>query len=123
LTTEEEIAAVEDRLRAAMLDGDIIALDALLDEGLVFTDQSGHRLGKAQDLEAHRSGLLAIGGLDMVEREIRIVGDVAVVTMTADIAGSYADTAFAGRFAYTRIWSCADDAEWRVIAAQCSTAG
>jgi ketosteroid isomerase-like protein len=114
---------MEDRLRAAMVDGNIFALDSLLDENLIFTDQSGHRLGKAQDLEAHRSGLLAIGGLDMVEREIRIAGDAAVVTMTADIAGSYAGTAFAGRFAYTRIWSCADDGEWRVIAAHCSTAG
>ncbi len=115
----DAIVEMEEALRRAMLAGDAEALDRLLADDTVFTDQNGGRMGKQEDLAAHRSGLLRLTNVDVSEQEIRMFGDVAVVTLTAALAGSYGGEGFAGRFAYTRVWARAGDS-WRVAAAHCS---
>jgi hypothetical protein len=114
-----EVADAEDRLRLAMLSSDIAVLDALLSEGLTFVDQNGRVLSKADDLDAHRSGLLRLSRLDYSTRRIQPTGHCAVVTLRADIEGAYAITPFSGLFAYTRVWGHFNGT-WRVLAAHCS---
>jgi ketosteroid isomerase-like protein len=118
-STETVIREHEERLRRAMLAGDTVALDALIADDLIFVDHAGRRLTKAMDLEAHRSGLLAIARLDLSETEVRILGGVAVVVTRAALAGRYAGADFAGDFHYTRLWHLGDG-RWRVAAAHCS---
>jgi len=116
-----QIEQAEARLRDAMLTGDVAALDDVLSEALVFTNQAGTRLGKADDIAAHRSGLLRIERLDPREQPlVRLLGDGAIVCVTVDLAGSYGDQPFAGRFAYTRLWHRAPGERWRIEAAHCS---
>jgi hypothetical protein len=92
-----QIEQAEARLRDAMLTGDVAALDDVLSEALVFTNQAGTRLGKADDIAAHRSGLLRIERLDPREQPlVRLLGDGAIVCVTVDLAGSYGDQPFAG---------------------------
>lgn len=43
-----------------MLNGDVAEPGRLLGDAAVYTDQSGLRIGKMEDLTAHRSGLLRI---------------------------------------------------------------
>lgn len=115
------IEEAEGRLRAAMLAGDTDALDALLDPDTVFTDQAGVRMGKAEDLAAHRSGLLRIERIEpLAPALVRVLGDAAIVAVTVAIAGRYAEQGFGGRFAYTRLWHRGADGQWRVAAAHCS---
>jgi ketosteroid isomerase-like protein len=113
------IQRLEDQLRAGMLAGDADALDDLIADDLIFTDHQGHRLGKAQDLDAHRSGALRLDRLDLSDRDIKMLDSAAVVTVRADISGSYEGTPFAGAFAYTRIWS-RRAGRWSVAAVHCS---
>ncbi|MDE8651517.1 nuclear transport factor 2 family protein [Novosphingobium album (ex Liu et al. 2023)] len=115
-----EIAAREADLRQAMLAGDVAALDRLLADDLIFTNQDGQRLTKADDLSAHRSGLLRIVRLDPVGAPVmRLLGDAAIACVTVDLAGTYAGQPFGGVFAYTRVWHRAGEA-WRVAAGHCS---
>lgn len=119
-----QIEQAEARLRDAMLAGDVGALDALLSADTVFTNQTGARLTKADDIAVHRSGLLRIERLDPEGHTlIRVLGDSAIVCMTVELAGTYEDQPFGGTFAYTRIWHRSPSNGWQVEAAHCSPVG
>jgi ketosteroid isomerase-like protein len=116
-----EVEQVEKKLRNAMLSSDVETLDGLLSDEIVFTNQDGQRLSKADDLAAHRSGLLSIDRLEpRAEPTIRVIGDSAIVTVTVDLAGTYDGQPFGGAFAYSRMWHRHRD-KWRIEAAHCSS--
>lgn len=119
---QAQIQLAETRLRDAMLAGDVDVLDDLLSADSVFTNQVGARLSKADDLAAHRSGLLRIGRIEpRGQALIRMLGEKsAIVCITVDLAGSYGTQSFAGAFAYSRVWHRQEDGQWRVEAAHCS---
>ncbi len=116
-----EVEQVEKKLRNAMLSSDLETLEDLLSDELVFTNHHGQRLSKADDLAAHRSGLLSFDRLEpRAEPTIRVVGESAIVSVTLDLAGTYDDQPFAGAFAYSRIWY-RQNGKWRIEAAHCSS--
>lgn len=116
----EAVTLAEAALRRAMLAGDVEALTDLLADDVCYTDQAGNRLGKADDLAAHRSGVLRLETIDAVDvPDIRLRGDSATVCLTVDIAGLFDGAAFFGRFAYSRVWHL-QDGRWRVVLAHCS---
>jgi ketosteroid isomerase-like protein len=115
----DAIAAYEERLRTAMLAGDVDALDTLLADDLIFTNQAGRVLTKAMDLDIHRSGQLRISSLDFSEQQCRNTGEVAIVVVRTVVTGTYQGTPFAGTYRYTRIWRKGAPG-WQVIAVHCS---
>jgi hypothetical protein len=70
-TAEAQILDAEDRLRAAMLSSDVVALDTLLATDLIFTNHLGQLLGKENDLAAYRSGVLKVTELRSSEQHVR----------------------------------------------------
>src|SRR4051812_42513751 len=83
---DPEIVALETRLRAAQLDADVAALDALIADALLFTGPDGQLGTKAQDLEAHGSGAVRFRAHEPEELRVRrIGGDVAVVALRAQL--------------------------------------
>lgn len=118
-----EIERCEQQLRDAMLHSDVAQLDRLLSDGLIFTNQDGARLNKADDIAAHRSGLLAITTLsEQGERIIQRFGDTAIVCLTTEVSGEYAGQPFSGTFAYSRVWRH-KDGRWQIVLAHCSAVG
>lgn len=116
----EAIENCEERLRQAMLAGDVPALDELLSDHLVFTNHEGRRLAKSDDLAAHRSGNLRIASIDCrAGALIRRLGNVATVCVSVDLAGTIEASAFFGRFAYSRVWHF-EEGRWQVVVAHCS---
>ena len=121
MSVSREIEEAEDLLRQAMLTSDVARLDELLSDPLIFTNQDGVRLSKADDMAAHQSGLLKIDRLDAKgEPIIRVLYNSAIVCVTIDLAGTYDGNAFGGVFAYTRFWHHDDD-RWQIAAAHCSS--
>lgn len=121
MSDKREIEEAEERLRQAMLASDVARLDELLCDTLIFTNQDGARLSKADDLAAHQSGRLKIDRLDAKgEPIIRVLNDCAIVCVTIELAGTYGGDAFDGVFAYTRLWHRNGD-RWQVAAAHCSS--
>lgn len=111
-----EIIAYENRLIGAMKDSNVAELDALIDDNLVFTGHDGLHYTKQDDLEAHRSGNIEIYSIETSEQIIKIVDDVAVVSVLKNISGSYFGETQVGIFRFTRVWKMKDDG-WKIIAA------
>ena len=114
--TDREIVTLEARIRAAQLGADVAALDALIDDDLLFTGPDGSLGTKAQDLASHASG--AVRFVEHVPTELRIrrVGqDVAIVALRARLAVEVAGAVMRGTFRYTRVWARSARGAWRVV--------
>jgi hypothetical protein len=77
---DAEIVALEAALRAAQLAADVPALARLISDDLLFTGPDGQLGTKAQDLEAHGSGVVRFRSHVPEELRIRRVGADVVVT-------------------------------------------
>ena len=111
-----EVVEREAELRAAQLAADTRALDRLIADELLFTGPDGQLGTKAQDLEAHGSGLVRFREHEPEELRVRRVGDdVAVTALRARLAVEVAGTLHRGTYRYTRVWARENGAGWRVV--------
>ena len=118
-TAEESLLECEAALRRAQVASDVAEIDRLVDEELVFTGPDGALYSKADDLEAHRTGMVRIARLEPSEERVQRFGSIAVISVRMDMAGSFRGEPFAGPFRYTRVW-CARPEGWRVVAGHVS---
>ena len=110
-----EIVACEARIRAAQLDADVAALDALIADALLFTGPDGALGTKAEDLAAHASGAVRFRAHEPEELRVRRVGaDVAVSALRARLTVEVGGTTIAGTYRYTRVWA-REGGAWRVV--------
>jgi hypothetical protein len=113
------VHSAELALRRAQLASDVLALETLLDDELVFTGPDGAIYGKRDDLDAHRDGIIKITQLEPSDERIQDFGAIVVISVRMDMRGSFNGTGFAGPFRYTRIWRASDHG-WRVVAGHVS---
>jgi len=112
---DQEMIQLEARMRVAQLEADVATLDALISDDLLFTGPDGRLGTKAQDLEAHRSGLVRFKEHEPEELRVRRIGtDVAVVALRARLAVEVAGSLIRGTHRYTRVWA-REGAAWRVV--------
>ncbi|MCF7361801.1 MULTISPECIES: nuclear transport factor 2 family protein [Vibrio] len=117
---EIQILEAEELLCKAMLESDTVALDKLLSSNLIFTNHLGQVLGKKDDLDAHKSGLLHISDISVDEQQIKLQTDTAVVFAKVTICGNYDGNPANGTFRFTRVWQNIEGNHWEVIAAHSS---
>lgn len=115
----DAIVELEERLERAMRASDVLTLDELLADDLLFTNHQGLVVTKKEDLDVHRSGLLKLDSLDASDRRIQQLGNVAIVSVRVQLAGRHANTYFEGTFRYTRVWAVLG-VRWRIVAAHAS---
>ena len=122
---DDEIVALEARLRIAQMDADVMALDALIDDDLLFAGPDGSLGTKAQDLAAHASRAVRFREHEPTELRVRRVGsDVAIVALRARLAVEVGGTVVRGDYRYTRVWSRNAAGTWRVVGGQvCAVPG
>jgi ketosteroid isomerase-like protein len=116
-SAEAQIVDAEERLRTAMLHSDVSALDELLAPELIFTNHLGQLLGKENDLAAYRSGALKVKELKPSEQQVRLHGDVAIVSVRMQLSGTYDGNPANGDFRFTRLWALSPHKTWHVVAA------
>jgi ketosteroid isomerase-like protein len=114
---EAQIVDAEDRLKNAMLKSDVATLEQLLAPDLIFTNFLGHLQSKEDDIAAYKSGVLKIRDLQASERQIRIYGEVGIVSVKINLLGTYAGVPADGDFRFTRVWALSTEQTWRVVAA------
>ena len=113
---DAEIIALEAALRAAQLAADVPALARLISDDLLFTGPDGQLGTKAQDLEAHGSGVVRFRSHVPEELRIRRVGaDVVVTALRARLEVEVAGHLSRGTYRYTRVWARESDGQWRVV--------
>ena len=114
MNLESEISSLEEQLRIAMLRSDLTVLDALIADDLLFVGPDGSVIGKAEDLELHRSGTQHISQLDFAGLRVRTHGGTAVTTVAAAVAGTFSGQPFSTHLRYLRTWT-RTRAGWQVI--------
>jgi len=113
---DAEIVALEAALRAAQLSADVPALARLISDDLLFTGPDGQLGTKAQDLEAHGSGVVRFRSHVPEELRVRRVGaDVVVTALRARLEVEVAGNLARGTYRYTRVWARERDGQWRVV--------
>lgn len=117
---EHQIAAAEERLLQAMLASDVEALDELISSDLIFTDRMGYLCSKEQDLEIHRSGILKFQTLEPSERQLKVYGELAVVSVRMKVSSIYDGSLVGGDFRFTRIWQLKEGNVWQIVAGHVS---
>lgn len=116
----QQIALAEERLRLAMLASDAAALDELISPELIFTNHLGHVLGKQDDVELHRTGLLKLHTLQPSEMQVQASAQLAVVSVRMRVAGAYGGAPFEEDLRYTRVWRIAANGNWEIVAGHSS---
>ncbi|MEO0894826.1 MAG: nuclear transport factor 2 family protein [Bacteroidota bacterium] len=119
MNLKEKISALEAQLRQALLEADSSTMDQLIHEDLLFVIPDGSTMSKALDLEAYEQGNMTLHNFEVVEMEIRPLGDVALVNLVAKLEGQYQGEKFKGTFRYLRVWKSFSDA-WQVVAGSAS---
>ncbi|MBD2122492.1 nuclear transport factor 2 family protein [Trichocoleus sp. FACHB-262] len=94
-------------------------LDELIADDLVWTMHTGLVVNKQYDLEAHRSGVFQFKKVDVSDRQIHSYGDCVVVTLRAEIAGTFNNQAFSDAYRFTRVW-VQRQKRWQVVAGHVS---
>lgn len=114
----DDIAALEERLRAAMLAGDVAALDALISDRLLFAGPTGQLATKEDDLRSHRDGVVTFLRHEPLATEMRRVSpECWVVSQATRLEVRVAGTVHRGTFRYTRVW-VHEPSGWRILAGQ-----
>ena len=117
---EATIRQQEARLRAAQLQSDVVALDQLIDDALLFTGPDGALATKADDLALHRAGAIKFLLHEPSDLRVRVItNDVVVVVLRTHLVGRFHDTGIAGDYQYTRVWARHADV-WRIVAGHVS---
>lgn len=117
MTTTDEIADLESRRWAAMIDKDLDALDALFHDRMQYTHSNAMVDDKASYIKAIDERVFDYRSADVTDREIAVVGDTALVTGRAQfhvVAGGH-DVNLDARF--SAVW-VRDDGRWRFLAWQ-----
>lgn len=117
---QQLIEQLEATLRQAQLDGDVEALDRLIDDALLFVGPDGALASKSDDLALHQSGAVRFTSHEPIELQWRVVApDVIVAMLHAHLAVVVDGQPVAGHYRYTRVWA-RRDGEWRVVAGHVS---
>ncbi|MDQ1923394.1 nuclear transport factor 2 family protein [Massilia pseudoviolaceinigra] len=118
---QEHIIALEEQLRLAMLAADVEALDRLISPALLFTTHMGQVIGKEQDLDMHRSGLLKFTAITAAERQVVADGRLGVISARMNLVGSFGESPFNLDLRCSRTWRAPDDGgRWQILAGHMS---
>lgn len=118
---DREIVALEAELRAAQLGADVVTLDRLIADELLFTGPDGQLATRADDLAAHASGAVRFRVHEPEELRVRAVGEtVRIAALRARLVVEVGGAPVSGTFRYTRVWAREDDGPWRIVAGHVS---
>ena len=102
--TKTEILNQENKLYTAIQESNVAMLDELLHEDLLFVIPNGEVITKEMDLQTYRSGNIKINKLVPKVENLNILGDLAIITLTIELQGSYQNNVFESKYRYIRFW-------------------
>ena len=112
----QAILDVQHRWVAALVSADTEALETILVDSYVDTDESGSRTDKAGILAALKSGDLKLASITLLETHVHRYGDSVVLTGASAQIGTFRDQAIAPKIFFTATLVLQNGA-WRAAAA------
>jgi ketosteroid isomerase-like protein len=113
---EQELRKLESQWQDALMHRDAAMLDRLMDDEYTLITVSGEVVNKAKVLAEIKS-INATADVRNTEVNVRIYGEVAIVTGLVLITGKFNDKDVSTRSRYTKVY-LRRQGQWRVVAAQ-----
>lgn len=110
----KQVEALEEKWRVAQMAGDIATMDRMLSDDFIGISMSGQLNTKAQQLDRIRNHQLVITRLDLSDMKVKLVGEVAIVTSSAQVEGTSEGVSMQGVYRYTRIYQRLPSGEWKI---------
>ncbi len=114
---EDSVRAVEMRRREALLAADTVALSRMLAPDFMELSRLGTVRTRADNVRDIASGALHLTSISYDSLNVRVYGDVAVLTGIADNTGTMRGFPFSGRIRYTRVF-VRRDGRWQAVLMQ-----
>lgn len=108
------ILGMEDTWRQALLSAKADSLDAIIADDFLGIAANGTLSNKQQYLEHIRTGRFAFRTMDVDEQDVRVLGDVAIVSSKARIDASLNGADYRGIYRYTRVYR-RTNGNWKAI--------
>jgi ketosteroid isomerase-like protein len=116
-SAEEVLQKAEQDWTKAVVDRDILFLDRILSDDFVGWDYEGKRYTKADSKHDLSSGEWTTTSLRVEDLNVRLYGNMAVVTSRAIRRGEYKDQDNTGQFRWTKVY-VKTGKQWQVVAQQ-----
>ncbi len=110
-----EIDRLEELWRNAILKNDTAALSSLLSDDYIAITPTGTVQTKDEAIASLRSGRVHFTTINVSDRKVRFYGSAAIVTSTADVQASGADSIPPGSYRYTRVYALDPHGVWKIV--------
>jgi len=114
---EDSVRAVEMRRREALLAADTVALSRMLAPDFMEISRLGTVRTRVDNVRDIASGALHLTSINYDSLNVRVYGDVAVLTGIADNTGTMRGFPFSGRIRYSRVF-VRRDGRWQAVLMQ-----
>lgn len=114
----DDVVNAEIELLTAIKKADVLALENILHDDLLFNLPDGNTITKEFDLASYRSGKMKVDALEAADQIINLIDDTAVVAVTVSLKGSFDNNPINGVFRYIRVWKQFGES-LKVIAGSC----
>jgi hypothetical protein len=116
----EDIIAIEERLRLAMLNSNTVELQALLSDELLFTSHQGAIVHKRDDIAFHKARTVVFHKIEYIDQKIKICNGFALTSTLVHLEGTAGTAAIKSNMRYSRIWAISDSGILQLIAGHSS---
>jgi ketosteroid isomerase-like protein len=113
----EIIKKLEMDRAAAVVKGDVAKLEKETSDDFTFINFNGQLSGKAETMNAIRSGAIKLTSNQVSDLKVRVYGDTAVVTGRSDAQGTIGGGPTRGPVMFTRVY-VKKDGRWQAVAFQ-----
>jgi hypothetical protein len=120
MSEEQPILEVQRRWVEALVKADTAALDVILVDSYVDTDESGCRFNKPGIIAALKSGDLKLASINLLETQVHWYGNSAVLTGASAQTGAFRGQPIAPTILFTAILAL-QNGNWRAVAAHRTT--
>jgi hypothetical protein len=115
---QQQIIDLEMQLIEAIRTSNLIFLEKVLHDELLFLSPGGQVITKEMDLASHRAGAMVVERITPLFEDVHIIEDTATVIVVYDTRGTMLGNPIEGRFRYVRVWKKTQDI-LQVIAGSC----
>ncbi|MEM7428913.1 MAG: nuclear transport factor 2 family protein [Pseudomonadota bacterium] len=119
---DDELIEVHHERIAALVAGDLDALDAIVGDDLVFVNANGRSMRKPEIFAAFKAGTMSVQQIDSSDIEVRRYGDTAILAYRALTTVQDGDNLIDGLTQNTCVF-VHRDGRWQMVSQhQCSVA-
>src|SRR5271163_4096642 len=111
---KQQVEALEEQWRQAQLAGDVATMDKLLSDDYIGISMTGQVNTKMQQLDRMRMHKVSLTRLDLVERQVKLIGSIAIVTSRAEVEGTNDGAIVKGTYRYTRVYQRLPSGLWKI---------